>query len=90
MTACVDRTYPPWLDDRALSDASRLDRWGIFGQDPNSAYRDATSAHQAVLPARSSGASSRYAAIMAARREFDQKCKEVLSNEKMPPGPNRN
>jgi hypothetical protein len=75
--ACQGNALPAWLDDAALAEASRLDRWSAFGSDPNDSYRGATLSAQPALPPRpaaSSAGGSRAEAILAERREFQKRC----------------
>jgi hypothetical protein len=77
---------PAWLDDGAVEEAKRLDRWGAMGRNPDDSFRDSTVAAATPPAARAAdtGGGSRYAAILAERREFSQRCKLLRSVE---PGP---
>jgi len=85
LAACWAGTLPPWLDDQALAEAQRLDRWSSRGINPNDSFRDSTvsavPAPPLPDPASGSGA-SRYAAIMDERRAFQERCQVVRSSGK--------
>jgi hypothetical protein len=75
--ACQNGTLPGWLDDKALAEASRLDRWSTFGSDPLDSFRAGTLSAQPSLPpgpGGSRGHASRYEAAMDERREFQRRC----------------
>ncbi len=80
--ACWSGTFPPWLDDRALEEASRMDRWSAVGSDPNENFRTGTyAAAPALPPPRSANAGNRsgYAAITRERQEFQMRCNLMRS-----------
>lgn len=75
--ACFGGTWPAWLDDGALAESSRLDRWGATALNPDDSFRDSTVAAATPPPARrapDASATSRYAGILEERREFQQRC----------------
>lgn len=77
VAACFADTWPAWLDDQALADSARLDRWGATAVNPNESFRDSTIAAAPPpprpRPADTSG-SSRYAALLEERQQFQQRC----------------
>jgi hypothetical protein len=78
--ACFSGTWPSWLDDEALADASRLDRYGATSMEPNASFRDATVAASPSLPPKRASDvadSSRYAGLLEERREFRKRCERL-------------
>ena len=76
--ACFEDRLPPWLDDEALAEAERIDRWGASGRDPNDGWRiSGGAAYTADVPARrpsDASGGSRATAILEQRREFRARC----------------
>jgi len=89
--ACRRRALPPWLDDAALSAASRLDaQEGQAGAMNDAFLGDSAAASARTPPSRASAAGSRVATILEERRFFETDCALLRSaGKELVPRPGR-
>ncbi len=88
--ACWKGTFPRWLDDDALAEASRADRWRMLGTNPDDSFRASTVAYSSVPPpprAADSGGSSRAAALLEERKQFQSRCALLRTSGRGPAVP---
>jgi len=84
--ACWAGKMPRWLDDEAVAEARRMDRWGALATNPNDSFRTSTVSASPPPPGRAgdTGGSSRYATILDERREYNERCKLLRSVQRGP------
>jgi hypothetical protein len=89
--ACRRGVLPPWLDDAALSAASRLDgQEGQAGAMNEAFIGDSAAASARPPPSRASAAGSRVANILQERRVFETDCALLRSaGKELVPRPGR-
>jgi hypothetical protein len=78
LAACHRGALPGWLDDDALAEAQRLDRYGL-AVDPNDSFRTGTMSAQPALPQVGARGPSRADLVLAERSEFQARCALVKS-----------
>ncbi|HVI74046.1 MAG TPA: hypothetical protein VM683_03580 [Anaeromyxobacteraceae bacterium] len=93
--ACRHGALPAWLDDAALSTAAQVDRGEAQASSLNDSFMTDTAGAMArpppALPTSSASAGSRAAAMLADRREFEERCQAMRSagRELVPGAPHR-
>ena len=79
--ACWAGEWPPWLDDGALAEASRFDRWGTLGATPDESFIAGTRIFEPPPPPprQGEGAGTRAQAIREARQDYHTRCSLLRS-----------
>lgn len=77
LEACERGALPPWLDDRALDEAARADRWDAQALDLQGSYLERSGEHLPPHRASDRAASSKAVEILRQRDELRARCEAM-------------